>query len=273
MISIFAKHTYTLDTENNDGVYLQRVSSRVRGEEIAEYLGAKFNPVSGYEDDVCIRVKSCGLKHIRDGDYVDALDDNWLVDWLKDRPKVKVIAMSQAHYELLKKELTNDIVLIPHHHVNFERLIRDREKINTCGYVGVNSPRDRSINHKIRRELKKIDMYFVPLFNFITRQDIIDYYKTIDIQVIGYFDYLDTPFRHPTKVINAMSFGIPTVAYPIMGYKDIEDYYIKVNNMEEMINEVEKLKDKDYYNQWSNKIIKEAEKYHISEIAKKYKQL
>lgn len=43
--------------------------------------------------------------------------------------------------------------------------------------------------------------------------------------------------------------------------------------MAELLEEVEKLKDPEYYNQWSRKIIKEAEKYHISNIAKLYLQL
>lgn len=105
-------------------------------------------------------------------------------------------------------------------------------------------------------------------------QDIIDYYKKIDIQVIGYFDYQDIPYYHPTKIINAASFGIPTVAGRRLGYKDFDNFYIPVNNMDELLAEVEKLKkDPKYYNQWSDKIVKEAEKYHISKIAQLYRKL
>lgn len=273
MISIFARHTYSLD--GTGGEYLQRVSTRVRAEEMTQYLGGKLNPTEGFEKDVCIYVKPMHLDEIKDGDYVDLLDDEHAFEMLKQRPGIKVIAMSQAQYEYLKKELKNKIVLIPHHHINFEEALRSRKKIINCGVVGPNSSsRHVQINNVVKEALAKIGFNFTPLLNFLVRQDVIDYYKTIDIQVIGYFNYYeDSPYRHPTKIINAASFGIPTIAAPILGYKEVEGYYIRANNMESLLKEAEKLKDKKYYNQWSTRIIKEAEKYHISKIAKLYKQL
>ena len=113
----------------------------------------------------------------------------------------------------------------------------------------------------------------MPFLNYKTRQDIVDFYKTIDIQVIGYFKHYDHAYRHPTKIINAASFGIPTIAAPILGYKEFEGHYIPAGNMESLLVAVDKLRDIKYYSQWSTKIIKEAEKYHISNIAKLYQQL
>lgn len=272
MISIFAKHTYLLGNEKQ-GLYLQRVSSRIRAEEITHYLGAKLNPREGFENDVCIYVKPTRLDHIKDGAYVDVLDDLYTFEHLKERPGIKVIAMSLPHFEFLKKELKNEVILIPHHHINFERIRRSRKKIITCGYVGVNTASHRSLNHKIKRALRKVNLYFVPLFLFQTRQDIINYYQSIDIQVIGYFDYHDIPYYHPTKIINAASFGIPTVAGRRLAYKEFDNFYIPVDNMDELLTEIEKLKDRKYYNQWSDKVAKAAEKYHISNIAKLYQQL
>ena len=211
MISFFARQPYLLGDEQN-GLFLQRVSTRIRGEEIAQYLGGKLNPTEGIKKDVCIYVKPMHLDHIKDGSYVDLLDDLHAFECVKNRPGIKVIAMSIPHFEFLKQELKNEVILIPHHHVNFERAKRNRKKIATAGYVGVNTAKDRSINHRVKRALRKIGLYFMPLFLFQTRQDIIDYYKKIDIQVIGYFDYRDIPYYHPTKIINAASFGIPTVA-------------------------------------------------------------
>ena len=165
------------------------------------------------------------------------------------------------------------MVLIPHHHVNFERVLRDRKNITNAGYVGVNKRRDRYINRRVKAALATIGLDFTPLFLFQFRQHIIDYYKTIDIQVIGYFDYQDIPYYHATKIVNAASFGIPTVACRRLGYKEFEDFYIPVNTMEELLREVEKLKDPKYYKKWSTKVRKAAEKYHISKIARLYKKL
>lgn len=244
MISIFAKHTYFLGPMDKKETWrLQRVSSRIRGEEIAKYLGAKLNQE---RSDVNIYIKACNYHLIKDGDYVDVLDDLWMVDWLKNRPKVKVIAMSLSHLDYLKSILKNKIVYIPHHHVNFDRVKRTRKKVTTCGYIG--SPQ--------KIEIKGFK--FIYLDAYKTRKDIINFYKKIDIQVIG--NVKDVPYYHPTKIINAMSFGIPTVAPKRIGYREVDGFYFQ--NIEEL---------KDGWD--AEKLVKEAEKYHISAVAELYRKL
>ena len=244
MISIFAKPPYFLGEEGKkEGWILQRVSSRIRGEEISAYLGANYNQE---RSDINIYVKGCRHDQIKDGDYADVLDDLWTTDWLKNKPGIKVIAMSLSHYDLLKSILKNEIVYIPHHHVNFEREVRTRTEVTTCGYIGASQ----------RIEVKGFK--FIYSTNFKTRQDIIDFYKKIDIQVIG--DVPDVPYYHPTKIINAMSFGIPTVAPKKMGYREVEGFYFQ---------DIEELR-----NGWdAERLIREAEKYHISKTAELYQQL
>lgn len=274
MISFFAKHTYYLDDPDNPGkLLLRRITSRVRGEEIAKYLGAKFNPTKGYENDICIYVKSGGFNRIKDGNYVDILDDLYAIEQLKTKPKVKGIAMSTPHLEYLQSILKNDITYIPHHHVNFERVHRKRKRIINCGYVGSGSGHDVRVNKEVEKMLKGIGLNFMPLYHYDTRKDIVNYYKRIDLQIIGSFTILDVPYYHQTKIVNAMSFGIPTIASHRLGYRDVEGYYIPVNNMAELLNAAKKMKDPSEYNQWPEKIIAESEKYHISQIAKLYQQL
>lgn len=274
MISFFAKHTYLLDDPNKPGeVYLQRVSSRIRAEEIANYLGAKLNPTEGFENDVHIYVKHYRTDQIQDGDYVDVLDDLHVTELLKKRPGINVIAMSKPHVDYLKSLLKNKIFYIPHHHVNFERILRKRKKIINCGYVGTNSRHDLRVNQEVGKRLADIGLKFTPLFNFTTRDDIIKYYQQIDLQIIGYFDHMDIPYYHQTKIVNAMSFGIPTIASPRLGYSEVKDFFVAINNLDELVIAAEKFKDPTYYNSWPEKIIKEAEKYHISNIAKLYRSL
>ncbi len=244
MISFFAKSTYFLGAVGKEESWrIQRLTARVRGEEMAKYLGAKLNQE---RSDVNIYIKGCSKEQIKDGDYVDVLDDLWATEWLKDKPKIKVIAMSLSHYDWLKSILKNEIVYIPHHHVNFDRVKRTRKEITTCGYVG--SP----------QEVKVKGFKFINFNTFKTRQDIIEFYKKIDIQVINNIPSI--PYYHPTKIINAMSFGIPTVAPKVQGYREVEGFYFQ---------DIEELK-----NGWdADRLIKEAEKYHISKIAKLYRKL
>jgi len=278
MISIFAKPPYlgNVYPEYAEGLSMHRLSSRIRGWEIAEHAGFKLNPTEGFENDTRIWVKPAGLSVVQDGDWVDYLDRprSSVRRCLKWRPKINLIAASEASYDDLKSKLPNKVLLIPSHHINFDREKRTRKGVTTCGYVGGFSPLAKEIYEEIATELKKIGIDFVTLFDFKERQDAIDLYKSIDILVVGSWKLKEPgPYKIPTKLINAASFGIPSVAYPMLGYKEIEGYYTRANNMEELVEGVTKLKDESYYNAWSEKVSKMAEKYHISEITKRYLEL
>lgn len=277
MISIIAKPTYWARVRGRARQkHLQRVSSRIRGEEIALHLGLRMNPQVREADEVCIFVKPRHLTNVKDGDYVDILDKFQIITELKARPKVKVIAMSDVHYNYLKKELKNEITLIPHHHINFERYKRKRNGTLVGGMIGTPSDMIFEIAGNLKDRLAEVGIEFTTCFDFKTREDMIEYYKKIDFLVIWYLDDIyerDDFCRHPAKIINAASFGIPTLGQPISGYREVEGFYIPIETLGDIVREAQKLKDGDYYNQWSEKLIKEAEKYHISEIAKLYKEL
>lgn len=274
MISINARPTYWADGRTKEQ-YLHRVSSRVRGEEVAGYLGTKFNAKNREEGDICIFLKPRHLTNIKDGDYVDVLDDLEVIPFLKERPKVKVIAMSKVHYDYLKKELKNEIVLIYHHHINFERKRRIKNKDLIGGFIGSPSKEAYDIYNKIREKLKKINIDFTKCFDYKTRGDMIDYYRSVDFLVVWYLNYSDYGcfYRHPTKIINAASFGIPSLAQPILGHQEMEGFYLPIEDTDSLIGQAEKLKNDKFYDQFSDKIFNEAEKYHISKTTEAYKQL
>ena len=267
-ISFFSRPTLVIkDKENKDLLF--RISGTVRGKQIADYLGGKYNPTEGWQDDTLVYLKPRSLSYVKDGDYVDILDNKpEAARLLGARPGINVIAMTTPHAEWLRSFLPNKVIIIPHAHVNFERVKRTRKKVLTCGYIGALSPYHIEINKKVRDALKGFK--FIGLFNFTTRKEIIDFYKKIDIQVIGYFDFIkDCPYYHEKKIVDAMSFGIPTIAGYKLGYKDIEDFYIKVSNLDELVKEAEKLR-----GGWNAKrLIKKSEAYHISNISKLYKKL
>lgn len=275
MISIFAKGAYL--KEETTGVFVRRVSSRIRGEEISAYLGAhaRYNPQERSADDVCIFLKPRGLDGVKDGEYVDILDEIDLVPKLKERPNIKVIAMSQAQHEYLQENLENEIFLIHHHHINFERFKRTRNATLVGGAIG-HSQYANDLYGEIKNALSGSGIDFVPILSYTTRQDMLDFFKKIDFLVTWNIDaYKDYPHSHPTKIINAASFGIPTLSQPIAGYKEFAEYYIPTSfeDMGSLVIEAVKLKDLDYYQHWSDKVYEEAEKYHISKIAELYKQL
>lgn len=273
-ISFFARpYFFAIDRDSPlSEPCLHRGTSLIRGEQIAEYLGARYNPTSGYENDVCIYLKPKGLDHIADGSYVDVSDGSYLIPLLQNRPNIKLIASSQYSYDFIRERLNNDIVLIPEHHCNFERLTRDRNEITTVGFIGSYSSFNYKPFEETERRLAEIGLKFITNFTYRNRQDVVDFYRQIDIMIFGYPDP-EEPFRHPTRIVSAASFGIPTVCNRHPAFKEFEGYFITAENTDSLLVELKKLKDQDYYRQWAARIVGPAEQYHISTIAEKYKQL
>jgi len=271
MISFFALDSYIGKSYSKHGPdSVRRLSSRIRGEEIASYLGAKYNPPE--REGVCIWVKPRDLSVIQDGDYIDFLDGEFNPKRLKSRPKIKIIASSEYQYNFFKG-YPNEVVLIPSHHLNTDRIKRTRKEIKVAGYIGVPSPSVYKRFDDIKAELAKIGIDFVTEFLFKVKQDALDFYDKIDIFVYGDWDFLDHPHRIPTKIINAASFGIPSVAFPCMANLELEGYYVKANNMEETIEGVKSLMYPVFYQEMVDKIMPMAERYHISNVAKLYNLL
>lgn len=243
---------------------------------MAKYLGAKYNPTKGFENDVCIYLKPRTLNNIKDGSYVDFSDaEEYLIGQLKSRPKIKVIVSALYCYQSLREKLKNEMLLIPEHHCNFERAKRSRSEFTTGGIIATPLTISFAVNDEIRKQLEKIGLKFITYYNWKSRQDVIDFYKQIDFQVViysGSFNDYDIT-RHPNKLVNAASFGIPTLSKWKAGYKEFEGNYILIQGIEDMILEVEKLKNKDYYEEWSSRVTRAAEPYHIENIAKMYRQL
>jgi hypothetical protein len=264
MISINARPSYW---EKN---CMHRISTIVRGHEIADYLGLKFNE---RDDDPCIWIKPRHLRGVRDGDWVDVLDDLEVIPHLKERPSINVIAMSEVHYEYLKNHLPNKVILIYHHHINIENVERERNEKLVGGIIGSPSPVALKLIDDIKNALFKIDVAFTASLNdHKNRQEMVDYYKSIDFLVIFNLNNEDRNcwYRHPTKILNAASFGIPSLAQPIAGYREVSGLYRPVETIEDIVKEANKLKDNKYYEEFSNKLYAEAEKYHISQTTKGY---
>lgn len=285
-ISIFAKRAF-LNTnpynefESKEKSYkghghLQRVSSMIRGDQIADFLGAKLNPTEDYENDVCIYVKP----HVqRDGDfkfegkpYLDIVDGWGLLPLLRKHPEVGIIACSQQDFENLSNIFPDrKIVLIPQHHCNFKRIKRDRVGIKAVGVIGTSGAFD-FLPKGLKEGLAKRGIEFIEYSKFFSREDIIDFYKKIDIQMVW------RPYRmrlsNPLKLVNAASFGIPTVAYDEEVFKELNGCYIGVKTLEDFLEIVDQFRDSLFlYPHYSGNCLEKAEKYHIENVAKLYKQL
>ena len=284
-ISIFAKEAFLnvnpaeplrLRTKPIKAGHVMRVSSIIRGDQIADYIGAKLNPTSRYENDINIYVKPM----VRKGDdfkfegkaYLDIIDGANLAQVAHRHPEVGVIVCSQVDYELMSKELPNNkIILIPQHHCNFERVKRTRTEIKTVGVIGTRGAFP-FLPKGLKEALAERGIELLEFSKFFSRQDIIDFYMKIDLQIVW------RPYKkilsNPLKIVNAASFGVTTIALDEPSFKEVKGCYIGVKTAEEWLKTLDALiADPEVYEQTARICIQEAEKYHISNIAKLYEQL
>lgn len=285
-LSIFAKRAYLNTSPNEEfeftGIkpangYLKRVSSIIRADQIASITKAKLNPQKGYKKDICIYVKpeldsSGNFAFTGKSNYLDVIDELGYINLLKKHPEVGAIALSQRDVITLATEgLTNKIILIPQHHCNFERIQRVRTSIKTIGIIG---------NHKafsylppdLKPRLKDLGLELYEFSNFFTRKDILDFYKNIDLQIVW------RPYRkklaNPLKIVNAASFGIPTIALEESYFKEVGNAYIGVRDLNHFFVELSLLlKYPTRYKAYEKLCQEIAENYHIDHIAKRYLDL
>lgn len=287
-ISIFAKPTFLNVNSGQPFVYkgeppkrghLMRVSSMIRGDQIAEQVGAKLNPTSGYENDVCIYVKPM----VRKGDdftfegkpYLDIVDGRRLLPLVVGHSEVTVITCSQADLEYVSRGVPNKVILIPQHHCNFERAKKSRDGITTVGCIGT-TPSFTFLPQGLKEELAERGIELLEFSTFFTRQDVVDFYMKIDIQVIWrpYINYNKGILGNPLKIVNSSSFGVPTIALEEPVFKEMKGCYIPVKNLEEFLIQLDKLASSpSLYAEYSERCLKKAEEYHIENIAKLYLKL
>ncbi len=285
-ISIFAKRAFLstqpsqeYDSGNKKPAngYLKRVSSIIRADQIAEAIGAKLNPTKGYKNDVCIYVKpnpnsSGDYRFEGKSAYLDIIDEIGYIEQLKKYPEVGAIVLSQRDYiNLSTQGLKNKIVHIPQHHCNFNREKRTRKKITVAGVIG-NAKAFSFLPPDLKLRLRERGIKLIEFSNFFSREDIIDFYKKIDIQVVW------RPYKknlaNPLKIVNAASFGIPTIALDESHFKDLGNCYIGVNKTDQLFSELDLLiKYPERYKAFSELCIERAEEYHIDKIAQLYKNL
>jgi hypothetical protein len=285
MISIFAKEAFLninpseplrLRKKPITAGHVMRVSSMIRGDQIAEKIGAKLNPITDFDSDVCIYVKPM----VRKGDtfdfegrksYLDIIDGYNLVNVLWDNPQVYCITCSVVDYQTIKDIVKNKVVYIPQHHCNFDRYKRERKGIKRIGIIGT---RDafQFTPKELRPELEKRGIELVEYSKFFSRQDIIDFYMSIDLQFVW------RPYKkilsNPLKLVNAASFGIPTIALYEKAFEEMNGSYIPVFSFDEVLPRLDYLiKDENLYKEYSDQGLLISEGYHIDNVAKLYKEL
>jgi hypothetical protein len=254
----------------------------IRGKQMADVLGGRFNPVSGYEDDCCVYVLGATPKdHIEPRwTYHDVIDCGWArLSRVRGWKKGGIIAVSKVHVEALTEYFSGrDIYLIPQHHCNFKRDKRPDRPPLRVGCIGGDSAVQWP-HHAIARTLESDGMVWHFEDQFHRRSKVVEYYKNLDIQISFRPTHeRDQAFlRHMNclKLSNAGSFGIPTISYPEPAYvAEWKNECLWADTMGEVIRKVKRLRDEpNLYSEMAARALAKAEEYHIDRIAPLYQAL
>lgn len=261
-----------------------QLSGRIR-RQVADLIGARCNPSSGVEHDICIGVKmSPGLiQHDKligreqMGDYyLDFIDHHTCLDWLAHWPETKVIVCSKSGETWLRARLRNPMTFIPQHHCNVEEQLRPERPIKTVAYIGLMTglpPWYDEVNeaiHKMGMEMR----YFT---DFQTREDVVNAYLQTDIQFQwceGMPDKLEH-LKNPMRVINGLSFGIPMVSNKLPPYlAECDGKFVGAERIGEAMDAIRLLQTDDaWYGQFRQEGPEFVKPYHISVIAEAFRRL
>jgi len=241
-------------------------SGEIRGRQMAEHFKARLNPPEwNYDFDIHIWVKQEPADLSLPGaHFLDVLDEHRRIPWLLEHPECGVIASSATGHEYLARVLgRDDVHLIPQHHVNAERVRRDRDEIKVAGVVGGPGAIQCDVE-ELRRVLAALGLEFRWLRRFRNPSEIVDFYAGLDVQIV--WRKQDRPLKNPLKIINAASFGIPTVGHPEVAYREVEGYYWPVTDLGELPGVIERLRGGFDAQRLADK----AEEYHIENVAPLY---
>ncbi len=255
-------------------------SSQIRGYQITNRLGCVCNPKELVDiTNTFVFVKSLPTQ-VFEHMYIDVVDAFALLNELYKFPKAKIIAISEMAKTYITNRCDNEVFVIPEHHCNFENAVRTRIEVTTAGFIGY---KDNFIVDPdlMREKLAEVGLKFICKFenDFKTREDICEFYKSIDIQLTlrpKFPKHACPPeLKNSLKLSNAGSFRIPTVACNEPCYlKDYKDCFLVAANIEEAVIQCEYLKNHVGLYDWvTEDCHSRAQDFHIDNIIPKYKEL
>ena len=260
-------------------------SYTIRGRQMADYLCAEHNPQQPSAGSTCVLIKMLPyMLGRRRGTYVfdnpywlDPIDRWEDVEYLRRKPHIPFIVSGLLAVHTLSGTHTNRIAHIPHHHCNYLRQQRPEGEITRIGYVG----NMRAMRHDLTTASNVFRArgfeFVLPTSPIRTREDLIRFYSTIDIQLAWRppVHPIVAVLKNPLKVVNAASFGIPTISCPDPSYStELPGVYLEAESMDDAGAIASRLRDSPaLYQEMSERAREASEAYHIEKIGQLYRAL
>jgi len=245
---------------------------------MATQLQGKFNPTSGYENDVCIYIIGRTPEIEPKCAYHDVLDGGMnRLARVRTKTRGPVIAASREQETVLREYFgKRPVFLIPQHHCNFRNETRPDRPVRTVGCIGGDSAVQWP-HYAMKRLMGEIGLEWRFCYEYNRRRKVVAFYRELDVQVSWRPTHPRGIIRHmnPLKLSNAGSFGIPTVAYPEPAYTaEWKDECLWADSIYDMVSKVRQLKESPaMYSEASAIALTKAKEYHIDRITSLYRDL
>ncbi len=256
-------------------------SSVVRGRQIAGTLGVPCDPpgIDPGETEVAVKCWSRVFPEI-ERLFCGILDSDSLLAAIRAHPRVGVIVCTEAGKDYVASRIENPIVVIPHHHCNFEDRIRPERSSAVLGYAGPRGNFDLD-PETLGRALSRIGLSFRWLFTdevIVSREGLCRFYLGVDIQVIfrrpRLIPNMPPELKNPLKLLNAGSFKIPTVGYPERCCREAGEGFLPAKTLEEVVAACDAIKaDTALYTRLAEAGHRQAQPYHIRHLCRYYRHL
>ncbi len=200
---------------------------------------------------------------------IDSIDNFNFVEFDKRKDLIDgFIASSVSHKILLQSKYDMPIQNIPHHHSNFSGRRIEIKNTNDLilGYIG-----DKTHYKKV----KFLEKYFDNIYKDVKYKNLEESYLSIDVGYAYRIDKMKMKYNSSLKLLNYMSYGIPSVLNFELGYSEIGnhgEHCLFVNSKDDLIESLKYLMSNyELRKKISDAGYKKAQDFHIDKIAKKYK--
>jgi hypothetical protein len=190
-------------------------------------------------------------------------------------PHITVITITDTAKRFVQNLVPHKVITIPQQHCNFDNEVRPERPVKVVGYCGDLQNFQLDI-HAFANQLAKNNLRLDVLVvnNDTTREEVVDFHKRIDIAIDFRQDFpKESPaeMRNPLKVLNAGSFGIPTIAYPFITLKNEVKNFFPIYTINDAVTTCCRLRDNPkLYKEIGQKNIEQAKLYHIDRIIDDY---
>jgi len=269
-----------LNSKTNFYSHNTYASRLIRAYQIADRLDCAVNEPPSGECKNLIFVKTFPVEieelYRQYNIFVDVVDSDVIFPTLAKYPNIRVLAISRTAVDYIEARLENKVFYVPEHHCNFDNFIIPHRTAKIVGFVGYKECFDLPFD-AVGFALDKLGLEFVCKFvdDSTTREDVVEFYKTIDIQlcfrsprnIVG----MPPELKNPLKIVNAASFGIPTVSYPEISYMREFSPYLTGRTIDDICSHIERVKKLDV--DIRHQLVEKAKPYHIDKVVDIYRDM